>query len=126
MTPDIHAPCSKRAFDGRVRAWRRALHQWDPVKADGEVDIFDDVGAVGDLDGGGGDADAAAGIEPPPPLPLAKAAATAAAAAAADMDDEAALLGDDGGGGDGAVDADTGALSAYDEAELQAMLAELG
>ena len=28
MTPDIHAPCSKRAFDGQVRKWRRMLHAW--------------------------------------------------------------------------------------------------
>jgi len=106
------------------------LHQWDPEKADGEVDIFDEVGAIGDLDDVGGDADAAAGIEPP--SPPTKAPITAAAAAV-DVDEEAALLdGDTGkdangdGGVDGAMDADTGALSAYDEAELQAMLAELG
>ena len=30
MTPDIYdATASKRGFDGRVRAWRRRLHQWD-------------------------------------------------------------------------------------------------
>ena len=29
-TPNKYKDCSKRAFDGIVRAWRRALHEWDP------------------------------------------------------------------------------------------------
>lgn len=29
-TPDVHQVTSKRAFDGQVRKWRRALHEWDP------------------------------------------------------------------------------------------------
>lgn len=29
VTPDIHQACSKRAFDGQVRKWRRMLHAWD-------------------------------------------------------------------------------------------------
>ena len=28
-TPDVHKKCSKRAFDGLVRQWRRRLHEWD-------------------------------------------------------------------------------------------------
>lgn len=28
-TPDVHQKCSKRAFDGQVRKWRRLLHEWD-------------------------------------------------------------------------------------------------
>ncbi|CAM9480968.1 unnamed protein product, partial [Ectocarpus fasciculatus] len=28
-TPDPYEKQSKRAFDGRIRAWRRQLHQWD-------------------------------------------------------------------------------------------------
>jgi hypothetical protein len=28
-TPDVSAFCSKRAFDGQIRAWRRFLHTWD-------------------------------------------------------------------------------------------------
>ena len=32
VTPDIHQACSKRAFDGQVRKWRRMLHAWDPVE----------------------------------------------------------------------------------------------
>jgi Histone RNA hairpin-binding protein RNA-binding domain len=32
VTPDVHAPVSKRNFDGLVRAWRTRLHAWDPVK----------------------------------------------------------------------------------------------
>lgn len=28
-TPDVHKKCSKRAFDGLVRVWRRRLHEWD-------------------------------------------------------------------------------------------------
>jgi Histone RNA hairpin-binding protein RNA-binding domain len=30
LTPDIYQRCSKRAFDGKVREWRRLLHMWDP------------------------------------------------------------------------------------------------
>ena len=33
-TPDKTAPCSKRAFDGRIRKWRRELHKYDE-EADG-------------------------------------------------------------------------------------------
>ena len=29
-TPDPYAEQSKRAFDGRIRKWRRELHRWDP------------------------------------------------------------------------------------------------
>lgn len=32
-TPDIHRKCSKRAFAGLVRAWRRYLHKYDPTPA---------------------------------------------------------------------------------------------
>lgn len=28
-TPDVHQACSKRAFDGQVKKWRRELHAWD-------------------------------------------------------------------------------------------------
>jgi hypothetical protein len=31
-TPDKNQQCSKRSWDGQVRKWRRALHQWDPVE----------------------------------------------------------------------------------------------
>lgn len=27
-TPDISDPCGKRAFDGRIKQWRRDLHEW--------------------------------------------------------------------------------------------------
>ena len=30
MTPNPRKPCSKRSWDGQVRKWRRALHQYDP------------------------------------------------------------------------------------------------
>ncbi|PRW32578.1 Oocyte-specific histone RNA stem-loop-binding 2 [Chlorella sorokiniana] len=29
ITPDVHQVCSKRAFDGQVKKWRRMLHEWD-------------------------------------------------------------------------------------------------
>lgn len=29
-TPDPYQVCSKRAFDGKLRSWRRILHEWDP------------------------------------------------------------------------------------------------
>lgn len=28
-TPNVYTKCSKRAFDGQIRAWRRRLHEWD-------------------------------------------------------------------------------------------------
>lgn len=28
-TPNVHEDISKRAFDGKIKAWRRALHLWD-------------------------------------------------------------------------------------------------
>jgi hypothetical protein len=36
-TPDVHQSCSKRAFDGQVRKWRRMLHEWDPEAAAAEA-----------------------------------------------------------------------------------------
>ena len=33
-TPDKYLLCSKRRFDGIVRAWRRALHEWDEKPKD--------------------------------------------------------------------------------------------
>lgn len=33
-TPNYTEDISKRRFDGRIRAWRRALHQWDNVQFD--------------------------------------------------------------------------------------------
>jgi len=54
-TPDARERISKRRFDGKVRSWRRKLHQWDeplctenvpplklssPVKSDHQINIF--------------------------------------------------------------------------------------
>lgn len=35
-TPDIREQISKRCFDGRIKAWRRALHLWDPAVQEGQ------------------------------------------------------------------------------------------
>lgn len=35
-TPDVYQICSKRAFEGQVKKWRRMLHVWDPPGAQGE------------------------------------------------------------------------------------------
>lgn len=35
-TPDKHKVCSKRAFEGLLKAWRRRLHEWDPSGAEGD------------------------------------------------------------------------------------------
>jgi hypothetical protein len=40
-TPDVTRKCSKRAFDGLVSKWRRALHTYDP-KGEGEDDTATD------------------------------------------------------------------------------------
>jgi len=37
-TPDIHKQCSKRAMDGLVRQWRRALHEYDPEVINANAD----------------------------------------------------------------------------------------
>ncbi|CAG9466429.1 unnamed protein product [Pedinophyceae sp. YPF-701] len=34
VTPDAHLKVSKRAFDGILKKWRRALHRWDPDQGD--------------------------------------------------------------------------------------------
>lgn len=43
-TPDVYQKCSKRAFDGQVRKWRRRLHEWDlpdtsAANVSGSVDV---------------------------------------------------------------------------------------
>ncbi|KAL4855654.1 IMPACT family member in pol 5'region [Chlorella vulgaris] len=37
MTPDVYQMCSKRAFEGQVKKWRRQLHTWDPPE-EGDVE----------------------------------------------------------------------------------------
>lgn len=41
-TPDVHKKCSKRAFDGLVRQWRRRLHEWDLPKGAGGAEAPED------------------------------------------------------------------------------------
>ena len=36
-TPDITESVSKRCFDGRVKAWRRALHGWAEAQAEAQA-----------------------------------------------------------------------------------------
>ena len=45
-TPDPYLKQSKRAFDGRLRKWRRELHRWD-VKEGCEGEIGAEAGAAG-------------------------------------------------------------------------------
>ena len=66
MTPDVRQSCSKRAFDGQVRKWRRMLHEWDP---EGE-------GGAGAGEAGEGEAAAATTAAPGPAKAGAAAAAT--------------------------------------------------
>lgn len=35
-TPDKYRVCSKRAFEGLLKVWRRRLHEWDPCAAGGD------------------------------------------------------------------------------------------
>lgn len=44
QTPDASQRCSKRAWDGQVRKWRRQLHLWDPKDT---LSSATGVGAVG-------------------------------------------------------------------------------
>ena len=37
-TPDPYSDCSKRTFDGKIRAWRIALHQWDNQEVRPDLD----------------------------------------------------------------------------------------
>ena len=55
-TPDVHRQCSKRAWDGLFKQWRRALHAFDPPGAgpddalepdDAAPDGADDVADLG-------------------------------------------------------------------------------
>lgn len=54
-TPDVSAFCSKRAFDGQIRAWRRFLHTWDEkptppgFEDEAAATAVDDTTAAGDL-----------------------------------------------------------------------------
>ncbi len=41
-TPDVHKKCSKRAFDGLVRQWRRRLHEWDMQEGSAGVEAPSD------------------------------------------------------------------------------------
>ena len=45
-TPDPYVKQSKRAFDGRVRKWRRELHRWD-IKEGCEGEIGAEAGVAG-------------------------------------------------------------------------------
>jgi hypothetical protein len=60
-TPDVSAFCSKRAFDGQIRAWRRFLHTWDdkPPPAGSE----DTATAAGGGGGAGGEQGGATAME---------------------------------------------------------------
>lgn len=49
-TPDIHAPCSKRQWAGRVRKWRRMLHDWDPPKVKARASKHADSSAARAID----------------------------------------------------------------------------
>lgn len=47
-TPDIQRECSKRAFDGVVKVWRRQLHLWDddqPMEEAPEAAVASSAGA---------------------------------------------------------------------------------
>ncbi|KAL4421471.1 hypothetical protein ABPG75_010762 [Micractinium tetrahymenae] len=35
ITPNVYQVCSKRAFEGQVKKWRRMLHSWDPPGQEG-------------------------------------------------------------------------------------------
>ena len=63
-TPDVSAFCSKRAFDGQIRAWRRFLHTWDdkPPPA-GSEDAAAAAGGGGGGGGAGGEQGGAAAME---------------------------------------------------------------
>jgi hypothetical protein len=56
MTPDIHAACSKRAFDGQVRKWRRMLHAWDPEEGGAALPTALLGGGGAEEEEGGGEA----------------------------------------------------------------------
>lgn len=37
QTPDIHAECSRRSWDGQIKKWRRILHMYDPTPGNGDL-----------------------------------------------------------------------------------------
>eukprot|EP00741_Cyanophora_paradoxa_P023829 tig00021623_g23017.t1 len=59
-TPDKYMKCSKRAWDGLIRKWRRELHKWDPPGEPSAPDLPED-GESGE-ESGGGEAEGAAAV----------------------------------------------------------------
>jgi len=56
-TPDVHDRISKRRFDGKIRAWRRALHEFDSFQLDQPLPVELEARAGGGrMDCEGGDA----------------------------------------------------------------------
>jgi len=94
ITPDVRQVCSKRAFDGQVKKWRRMLHAYDPPAASAPQNPPPPAKRRADAGAEGGKPRADAGAEggkrprlgPQPADAAAPAgkAATAAAGAAAD------------------------------------------
>lgn len=50
-TPDPYEEASKRQFDGRVKAWRRQIHQWDCMEDIAQVEIQVQQAGSGDNEG---------------------------------------------------------------------------
>jgi hypothetical protein len=42
-TPDKYEVMSKRAWDGRVKSWRKALHKWTPSESQATEELGDDA-----------------------------------------------------------------------------------
>ena len=60
-TPDVHQACSKRAFEGQVKQWRRLLHAFDPPTEEeaaavggGSAEAADDFELISHAGGKGG------------------------------------------------------------------------
>ncbi|GHP03095.1 hypothetical protein PPROV_000185000 [Pycnococcus provasolii] len=66
-TPDKTAPCSKRAFDGRIRKWRRELHKYDE---EANADDGDELAPVDNVA-------SAMGVPPTAPRPTSRPPASA-------------------------------------------------
>lgn len=45
-TPDKHNSCSTRSWQGQVKAWRRALHKWDPPVTGEQTELTSEDAAL--------------------------------------------------------------------------------
>mmetsp|Transcript_38144 Transcript_38144/g.107796 ORF Transcript_38144/g.107796 Transcript_38144/m.107796 type:complete len:294 (+) Transcript_38144:304-1185(+) len=66
VTPDVTQICSKRAFDGQIKQWRRMLHQFDPPadEDEEEIDLNSIINAAAQRNAAAAEPEVTGGAEP--------------------------------------------------------------